>query len=94
MSCKEGVQNNCCSRLESGCCKENTTLKEEMAVDNDYVVCTCMEVTYSMILQEIQRGSNTFQKLSKTLGVGTGCSSCVEEVEEIVERKIAPQKKV
>ena len=51
----------------------------------DYLVCTCMEVMYSQIVEEIEQGSNTFEELSDVLGVGTGCSSCVEEVYEILK---------
>lgn len=51
----------------------------------DYLVCTCMEVMYSQIVDAIEQGCNTFEELSDMLGVGTGCSSCVEEVYEILK---------
>jgi bacterioferritin-associated ferredoxin len=51
----------------------------------DYLVCTCMEVMYSQIVQAIEQGVDTFEQLSDMLGVGTGCSSCVEEVYEIIK---------
>lgn len=51
----------------------------------DYLVCTCMEVMYSQIVEAIDQGANTFEQLSDMLGVGTGCSSCVEEVYEILK---------
>lgn len=50
----------------------------------DYLVCTCMEVMYSTIVESIKKGADTFEKLSEELGVGTGCSSCVEEVYTIL----------
>jgi bacterioferritin-associated ferredoxin len=54
----------------------------------DYLVCTCMGVMYSDICDAIKAGAKTFDELSDTLGVGTGCSSCVNEVHEIlVERQ-------
>lgn len=55
----------------------------------DYLVCTCMGVMYSDICQAIKDGSRTFEELSDLLGVGTGCSSCISEVHEI----LAEQKK-
>lgn len=51
----------------------------------DYLVCTCMEVMYSQIVDAIKGGSDTFQALSDELGVGTGCSSCVDEVMQILQ---------
>lgn len=50
----------------------------------DYVVCTCMGVMRSEIEQAIVQGATTFQALSDQLGVGTGCSSCIDEVCQIL----------
>jgi bacterioferritin-associated ferredoxin len=55
----------------------------------DYLVCTCMGVMYSDICNQISAGSITFDQLSETLGVGTGCSSCVSEVHEILQEQLA-----
>ena len=55
--------------------------------DNDYLVCTCMEVMHSDIKQAIQEGDDSFNELSDKLGVGTGCSSCVDEVHEILAQE-------
>lgn len=59
----------------------------------DYLVCTCMEVMYSQIVEAIRDGAETFESLSEILGVGTGCSSCVEEVYEILKEVLADRKK-
>lgn len=59
------------------CCKKNI-------VQDDYLVCTCMGVMKSEIIEAIHRGVNTFQALSDELGIGTGCSTCVEEVHQIL----------
>jgi bacterioferritin-associated ferredoxin len=67
--------------------------KSLMAQRPDYLVCTCMEVMYSQIVEAIQEGVNTFEQLSDVLGVGTGCSSCVEEVYEILKEVLAETKK-
>jgi bacterioferritin-associated ferredoxin len=53
----------------------------------DYLVCTCMEVMYSQIVESIKSGTDTFEKLSDELGVGTGCSSCVDEVHFILKEE-------
>jgi hypothetical protein len=54
----------------------------------DYLVCTCMEVMYSQIVEEIKAGTTTYNELSERLGVGTGCSSCVDEVKQILQETL------
>lgn len=51
----------------------------------DYLVCTCWGVMYSDIVKAIEQGCNDFDSLQEKLMVGTGCSSCVPEVQEILE---------
>ena len=55
---------------------------------DDYIVCTCMEVMHSQLVEAISEGEDTFNKLSDRLGVGTGCSSCVQEVNEILKEEL------
>ena len=52
----------------------------------DYLVCTCMGVMYQEIVEQIKNGCNTFEKLSDVLMVGTGCSSCVPEIEQMLRK--------
>lgn len=59
---------------------------------NDYLVCTCMGVMYSDICDAICKGCTDFQALSDKLGVGTGCSSCVAEVNEILTQEVKNSK--
>jgi bacterioferritin-associated ferredoxin len=58
---------------KNGCCK------------SDYLVCTCMGVMRSEIVDAIKNGADTYEQLQEMLGVGTGCSSCVPEVHEILD---------
>jgi bacterioferritin-associated ferredoxin len=51
----------------------------------DYLVCTCMGVMYSDVVASIQKGANSFELLQEELLVGTGCSSCVAEVNYILD---------
>ena len=51
----------------------------------DYLVCTCMGVMYSEIVAAIKQGNATFESLQETLLVGTGCSSCHEEIKQIIK---------
>lgn len=50
----------------------------------DYLVCTCWGVMYSEIVDAIKAGATDFEALKDQLMVGTGCSSCVPEVYEIL----------
>ena len=61
--------------------------KSPLASRPDYLVCTCMGVMYSQICQAIATGSDSFEKLSSLLGVGTGCTSCVSEVKMILKEE-------
>ena len=62
--------------------------KSVMQHKPDYLVCTCMGVMYSDIVEAIDGGDTTFDMLSESLMVGTGCNSCVSEVEEILAEKL------
>jgi bacterioferritin-associated ferredoxin len=55
----------------------------------DYLVCTCMGVMHSDIVAAIEAGNTTYKALQDTLMVGTGCSSCVQEVHEILKEELA-----
>ncbi|HZW61462.1 MAG TPA: (2Fe-2S)-binding protein [Candidatus Babeliales bacterium] len=61
--------------------------KSPLTQKPDYLVCTCMGVMYSDIVKAIEEGSTTFDQLKETLFVGTGCSSCVQEVSTILQEK-------
>ena len=68
------------------CCKnKNQNFIKNNEEQSDYLICTCMGVMYSEICEAIKNGAGTFQELSDQLGVGTGCSSCVAEIESILE---------
>ena len=74
---------SCDKKNGQNCCK-----KTQQVSFNDYLVCTCMGVMYSDICQAIDEGSHSFEALAEKLGVGTGCSSCVEEVHQILQSKL------
>jgi len=61
------------------------TLKSPLLNRPDYLVCTCMGVMHSDIVQAIENGSDSYQKLQDVLLVGTGCNSCVPEVFSILD---------
>lgn len=75
----------CCKKNNGGCAASKEVVKE--IVGQDHLVCTCMGVMYSEIIEAIDGGARSFEELSEKLGVGTGCSSCVQEVHEILSSR-------
>lgn len=71
-----------------GCCKKDNGKCSRVKDVPDYLVCTCMGVMRSEIVEAIESGVQTFQGLSEKLGVGTGCSSCVQEVHDLLREKM------
>jgi len=61
-------------------------MKNECACE-DYLVCTCLGVMYSEIEEAIDSGKKSFEDLQDELMIGTGCSSCVCEVQQILKQK-------
>ena len=59
----------------------------------DYIVCTCMCVMYSDIIRALDNGAMTFNDIQELLYVGTGCSSCIQEVHEIIEKDTLSSRK-
>jgi bacterioferritin-associated ferredoxin len=54
---------------------------------NDHLVCVCMGVMQSDINDAINSGHDTFDKLQQKLEVGTGCSNCVSEINDLLNCK-------
>ena len=74
MGCGKKTGVGCCNQIQKG--------------TDDYLICTCMGVMYSEICDAIDNGAHTFQDLSERLGVGTGCSSCVAEIGQILQSRL------
>jgi bacterioferritin-associated ferredoxin len=68
------------------CQRKNNIMHTKSPLESkpDYLVCTCMGVMYSEICAAIQAGRGTFEDLSQELMIGLGCSSCVQEVQDIL----------
>lgn len=62
--------------------------KSLLAQRPDYLVCTCMGVMFSEIVEAIENGATDFQALQDELLVGTGCNSCIPEIEQILSDMI------
>ncbi|MRJ03337.1 MAG: (2Fe-2S)-binding protein [Epsilonproteobacteria bacterium] len=46
------------------------------SIDDLYVVCECMEVTYGEIVKAIREGNCDLESLMKATGAGTTCGKC------------------
>ena len=55
------------------------------------MVCFCKKINYSQIVEAIHQGSDTIEKISEKIGAGTGCSTCIEEVQEILAEQLSEQ---
>ncbi len=75
---------SCCKNKNQGC-------GNKVVSKPDFLVCTCMGVMQSDIQDAIKNGAKSFESLSESLGVGTGCSSCVAQVEEILKEEMSSE---
>ena len=67
-------------------CGEKKTCCKALIEESDYLICTCMGVMKSEIEDAIKRGSTSLDALSRELGVGTGCSSCIVEINDLCKK--------
>lgn len=49
------------------------------------IVCVCKQVSESELAQAMSEGHRSLDALSQCLGVGTGCGSCVDYAEELLQ---------
>lgn len=50
-------------------------------MDDDTIVCTCMNVRVKDMKQIIMEGAETFQEFQDKSGAGTICGVCLDEAE-------------
>ncbi len=66
----------------------NLVVRSPLEQKPDYLVCTCACVMYSEIVDAIRGGAKDLKSLSDELLVGVGCSSCVAEVQQILQEEL------
>jgi len=55
----------------------------------DNIICSCMDVSEHEIVHAIQKqGACTLQDIEDITGAMTGCGSCTEQVEDILQREL------
>ncbi|AOR24126.1 (2Fe-2S)-binding protein [Clostridium taeniosporum] len=60
-------------------------------MDNDKVVCTCINVTVQDLKDAIKNGAKSFEEVQEVTSVGTGCGACVDSVKVIVDELLEKQ---
>ena len=60
------------------------------AVDTGPVVCACFGVGRKAILEQIEQGADTPEKIGKCLNAGTNCGSCVPEIRDLIHDALTP----
>jgi nitrite reductase (NADH) large subunit len=62
-----------------------------MESDPERTVCFCHNVTEGELLAAIRAGARTLEQIQAQTCASTGCGGCQCEVEELLERELAPQ---
>ena len=52
------------------------------------IVCVCNRVSESQVREALRDGHKSVESLSECLGVGTGCGSCLEYAQELIENRV------
>lgn len=50
------------------------------------IICACKQVTDADIEDAVLEGATTIELMMKKTGAGTGCGTCVTDVEELIEK--------
>jgi len=55
----------------------------------DNIICNCMDVSEHEIVDAIKnKEAIDVQDIMDTTGAGTGCGSCVDDIQEILDREL------
>lgn len=55
----------------------------------DNIICNCLDISEHEIVYSIQKqGAVTLQDIEDITGAMTGCGSCTEQVEDILQREM------
>ena len=56
--------------------------------DRNDIICICEEVSYGDIIDAIDIGADTIEKLGDAVMAGITCGYCIEDLEEILEEEL------
>lgn len=60
-------------------------------MDDDEVVCGCMNVTVQDIKVAIRNGAKSFEEVQEVTDVSNGCGNCTDSVKELVKNLLEQQ---
>ena len=59
-----------------------------MNTNEENIICNCMDVSEHEIVDAIKnKTAKTIQDIMDITGAGTGCGSCIPDIEEILKRE-------
>ncbi|MBC2582146.1 (2Fe-2S)-binding protein [Clostridium sp. DJ247] len=58
-------------------------------MDNDEVVCACINVTVQDLKDAIENGAKSFEEVQDVTQVSTGCGGCTDSVKALVDELLA-----
>lgn len=54
-------------------------------MDENKVVCFCKKVTYGQIMEAVNNGADTVEKVAEATGATVGCGGCKGKVQDIID---------
>ena len=54
-------------------------------MDNDEVVCGCLNLTVQDIKNAIENGAKSYEEVEEATQVGTVCGQCIDDVKALVD---------
>lgn len=57
-------------------------------MDNDEIICNCMQITRGEIIEAIKAGKHTIEEIGDETEAGTVCGSCHDDIEDIIKEII------
>ncbi len=57
-------------------------------MENDDIVCNCMQITKEEIIEAIKAGNHTIDDIGEANEAGTVCGSCHDDIEDIIKEVV------
>ena len=58
-------------------------------MNNDEVVCGCLNLTVQDIKNAIENGAKSYEEVEEATSVGTACGQCIDDVKALVDELLA-----
>ncbi len=57
-------------------------------MEENRIVCSCLEIDYVTIKKVIQDGAHTVDKIMEVTGAGSVCGGCLDDIGQILEKEL------